>query len=54
MLAGAKTRITQRSDGVWKGIAHQINLFFADKFEFGIKNGVGCKIEKLEKLRTEM
>ena len=53
LLAGAKIRITQRSDGVWKVIAHQINLFFAVKLEFGIKNGVGCKIKKLEKLRAQ-
>ena len=48
-----KTRITQRSDGVWKVIAYQINLFFAVKFEFGIENSVRCEIEKLQKLRTE-
>ena len=53
LLAGAKIRITQRSDGVWKVIAYQINLFFAVKFEFGIENSVRCEIEKLQKLRTE-
>ena len=52
--AGVKTRIvTQRSDGLWKVIAYQINLFFAVKFEFGIENNVRCEIEKLQKLRTE-